>query len=133
MAHEAHDLAETIKAMRPMVPARDFHTSQRFYVDIGFRPQLLTDRLAEMWCGTYSFFLQDYYVKDWADNFVMHMLVTDVERWWKHISTLDLPGRYGTKARAPHAESWGMVAGFTDPSGVLWRLTEFGARDAAEG
>ena len=73
-----------------------------------------------------------HYVKEWADNFVMHMLVTDLDRWWKHISGLDLPSRYGTKAKAPQAESWGRVAGFTDPSGVLWRLTEQHARDAAE-
>jgi catechol 2,3-dioxygenase-like lactoylglutathione lyase family enzyme len=132
MANEPDGLAETIKAMRPMVPARDFDTSQRFYVDLGFRLQMLTDRLAEMRFGTYSFFLQDYYVREWADNFVMHMLVTDLERWWTHISRLDLPSRYGTKTKAPQAESWGRVAGFTDPSGVLWRLTELHARDAAE-
>jgi catechol 2,3-dioxygenase-like lactoylglutathione lyase family enzyme len=127
MAHEANDLAGTIKAMRAMIPAQDFDTSRRFYVDLGFRPQMLTEHLAEMWCGDYSFFLQDYYVKEWADNVVMHMLVTDLERWWTHISGLDLPRRYGTKAKAPHAENWGRVAGFTDPSGVLWRLTEFRA------
>ena len=31
---------------------------------------------------------QDYYVEDWAHNFVMHVLVTDLEEWWRHISGL---------------------------------------------
>ena len=46
-----------------------------------------------MQLGTFSFILQDYYVEDWPNNFVMHVLVTDLDRWWQHISALDLPER----------------------------------------
>jgi hypothetical protein len=124
MSSEASDLAHTVKAMRPIVPAKDFEVSRRFYLDIGFQPQMLDERLIEMHLGTYSFILQDYYVEEWANNFVMHMLVTDLNRWWAHICALDLPSRYGVKIRAPKQESWGQVAGVIDPSGVLWRFTQ---------
>ena len=50
-----NDLARTVKAMRPMVPARDFETSKRFYEELGFRPQILSDGLVEMYLGAYSF------------------------------------------------------------------------------
>jgi hypothetical protein len=127
MSGEVPDLADTIKALRPMVPARDFELSKRFYLDIGFRPQVLTGGLIEMHLGAYSFILQNYYVQLWADNFVMHMRVSDVRRWWNHIVALDLPTRYGIKTHAPHQEDWGLVAGVVDPSGVLWRLSEIAA------
>jgi hypothetical protein len=93
MSNAAGNLGETVKAMRPMVPAKDYETSKRFYLDLGFRPRQLADRLFEMQLGTFSFILQDYYVEDWANNFVMHVLVTDLDWWWQQICALDLPLR----------------------------------------
>lgn len=115
-------LSQTVKAMRPMVPAKDFETSRRFYQELGFRPEILAAGLIEMHLGAYSFILQDYYVEQWANNFVFHMRVSDVNRWWDHIVSLNLPERYGIRMKAPQPESWGVVAGIVDPSGVLWRI-----------
>ena len=118
----AGELEKTVKAMRPMVPARDFETSRRFYEEFGFRAEFLADGLVEMHLDAYSFILQNYYVEQWAQNFVFHLRVSDVNLWWDRIVSLNLAERYGIKAKAPHPESWGMVAGIVDPSGVLWRI-----------
>ena len=40
---KATGLAHTIKAMRPMLPAKDFEISARFYRDLGFQARTLTD------------------------------------------------------------------------------------------
>jgi len=117
-------LARTVMAMRPMVPAKDFEISKRFYIELGFEPNTLADRLVEMQLGASSFILQAYYVQQWADNFVMHMRVSDVKLWWDHIDGLDLASRYGVKTRAPQMEDWGLVASVIDPSRVLWRIAE---------
>jgi hypothetical protein len=66
MEDPASSLARTVQAMRPMVPAKDFDTSQRFYVELGFGARTLTDRLVEMRLGVFSFILQNYYVREWA-------------------------------------------------------------------
>jgi hypothetical protein len=79
MSNPASDLGATVKAMRPMVPTKDDETSKRFYLDLGFRPRQLAERLFEMELGTFSFILQHYYVEDWANNFVMHVLVTGLD------------------------------------------------------
>jgi hypothetical protein len=50
--------------MRPTVPAKDFDISRRFYVELGFQPHPLTDRLVEMQLGALSFILQAYYVRE---------------------------------------------------------------------
>jgi len=108
-----------------MVPAKDFDLSLRFYTDLGFQSRKLTDRLAEMTLGACTFLLQDYYVREWADNSVIHMFVSDLDGWWEYIDGLDLPGRYGVKTRSPRDEGWGVrVFGIGDPSGVLWRFHE---------
>jgi len=77
--------------MRPVVPAKDIDISKRFYIDLGFEPRELTERLFEMRLGAFRFLLQNYYVKDWADNFAIHLLVSDVNAWWHHIVSLNLP------------------------------------------
>ena len=125
MPNHVSDLGRSIRAMRPVVPAKTFDVSRRFYTELGFRPRPLAERLIEMELGGYSFILQDYYVREWADNFVMHVLVTDLAGWWNHIRALDLPSRYdGVRTRVPTQEGWGLVAGVTDPSGVLWRFAQ---------
>jgi hypothetical protein len=54
MSVEAASLSLTVRAMRPMVPALDFDVSKRFYIELGFRPRPLTDRLVEMQLGVFS-------------------------------------------------------------------------------
>jgi hypothetical protein len=124
MSADSASLSQTVSAMRPMVPAKVFDTSKRFYVELGFEPRPLTDRLVEMQLGAFSFILQDYYVCEWANNFVVHVTVSDVGLWWDHIVSLELPARYGVKIQAPQPQGWAVVAGVTDPSGVLWRFAE---------
>ncbi len=130
MSVDATKLAQTVTAMRPMVPAKDFEISRRFYVELGFHPRPLIDQLVEMQLGVFSFILQGYYVREWADNFVVHLTVSDLGLWWDHIVSLDLPARYGVKTKAPQSEGWAVVAGVTDPSGVLWRFAETSAQSA---
>lgn len=124
MVGDDENLAQTVEAMRPLLPARNFDISRKFYQELGFRPRILTDRLVEMQLGSNSFILQDYFVQQWADNFVMHMQVSDVNAWWAHIVDLDLGTRYRVKTSAPQQEDWGLVAGIVDPSGVLWRIAQ---------
>jgi catechol 2,3-dioxygenase-like lactoylglutathione lyase family enzyme len=132
MAANPSDLAATVKALRPFVPAKNFDISKRFYSDLGFEVDPLGDGLAEIHLGRHSFLLQDYYVEQWAGNFMMHMLVDDLNAWWDHIAALDLPSRYGVDSpRAPKMEDWGLTVAYVfDPSGVLWHIAELPAREA---
>jgi hypothetical protein len=127
MSIEAAGLSRTVRAMRPVVPAKDFDVSKRFYIELGFEPRPLTERLVEMQLGVFSFILQDHYAREWADNFVVHLTVSDIGLWWDHIASLDLPARYGAKVQSPESQGWAMVAGVTDPCGVLWRFAEIQA------
>ena len=126
----ATDLASTVIKMRPFFPAKDFEVSKRFYEDLGFSVRLLDPGLAEMSFGAQTFLLQNYYVPEWAGNFMMHLLLTDLDRWWKHIASLDLAGRYGVPPpKPPKLESWGLnVAYVIDPSSVLWHFAEVPAK-----
>jgi hypothetical protein len=52
------DSSPDVFALRPFLPAADFETSLRFYVDLGFAAQRFADSLASMQLGPFSFLLQ---------------------------------------------------------------------------
>ena len=110
---------------RPFLPSQDFDLSKRFYEALGFE-KLLDSEVAIFGAGSGGFILQRYYQKDWAGNFMMQLMVDDLDAWWAHISALDLPGRFGVQApRPPAMQPWGLrVAYVTDPCGVLWHVAQ---------
>jgi putative acetyltransferase len=79
-------------ALRPFVSAKDFEKSLSFFADLGFRAYRLGDQLASMHIGPFAFLLQARPNDDerFAANFMMHMLVEDIDTWWSRIATLDL-------------------------------------------
>jgi len=76
--------------------------------------------------GGSGFILQRFYEKEWAENFMMQLMVDDLDAWWAQIQSLDLPGQFGVSApRPPALQSWGLrVAYIVDPSGVLWHVAQ---------
>jgi uncharacterized glyoxalase superfamily protein PhnB len=119
-------LSDGVVALRPFVPAKDFEVSRQFYADLGFKIVPLGDKLMHVGLGAFGFLLQDYFVAEWAGNFMMHMLVNNLDQWWESIAALKLDSRYGVRAPvAPKLEPWGLrVAYVFDPSGVLWHFAE---------
>ena len=115
---------------RPFVPAQDFDLSKRFYEALGFQ-KLLDSEVAIFKMGSSGFILQNYYQKGWAENFMMQLMVDDLDAWWAHISALDLPGKFGVQPPKPPAlQPWGLrIAYVFDPSGVLWHIAQ--RRDGA--
>lgn len=113
---------ETVE-IKAFVPARDFDLSKRFYEDLGFTVAWSSDDLAYLHAGDSSFLLQKFYVQQHADNFMMHMLVPDVEAWWAHVEEQRLASRYGVRVLPPEDREWG-IRDFVivDPTGVLWRI-----------
>ena len=111
---------------RPFLPARDFALSKRFYEALGFEMLLDAADVAIFRIGRGEFLLQRYYQKDWAENFMMQLMVDDLDAWWHHILSLDLPANFGVAAPKPPAlQPWGLrLAYVTDPSGVLWHVAE---------
>jgi len=119
-------LVADIRAFRPFLPAKDFEKSLRFYKAIGFEAYLLGETMAELRLGDHAFLLQGYYVKEWAENMVMHVLVEDVDAWWRHIDSLGLNRQFDVSSPGPpKAEPWGLTVAYVfDPSGVLWHFAQ---------
>jgi hypothetical protein len=118
--------APDVVALRPFVPAKNFETSLRFYVDLGFAASPINGSLAILQLGPFSFLLQEFDVEGFAGNLMMQLLVNDLDTWWRRIEALDLAGKYGVQPpRAPALQPWGLTVVYVfDPSGVLWHIVQ---------
>ena len=110
-----------IKSMNVYVPAKDFEMSQRFYKALGFD-------LTEAWGGNIDcrlgnslFRLQNYYVEDWANNFMLQFDVDDAQAWYDHVKPIIETGEFGAaRVMLPEAvEGDTIITHVTDPTGVL--------------
>ena len=112
--------------LKAFVPAKDLAVSTQFYLDLGFRLNFSNEEIALLEIGSFRIFLQPFYVKGHAENFVMQLMVDDVDAWWAHIQAIGLQEKYpGILARAPAVQSWGArVLFLSDPARVLWHITE---------
>lgn len=114
------------ESVRPFVPAKNFALSKQFYVELGFTLLMDSPEVAIFKMGNSSFLLQNHYSKEWAENFMMQLMVDNLDAWWAHLSTLDLPARYQvSRIHPPAMQPWGLRIVFvTDPSGVLWHVAQ---------
>ncbi|NIJ93978.1 catechol 2,3-dioxygenase-like lactoylglutathione lyase family enzyme [Xanthomonas campestris] len=110
--------------LKVFVPARDYALSQRFYRALGFVQE---DEVGNVTCfrhGTHcAFLLQDFYLRELAENLMLHLWVDDADSWWQHVHDAGLDAQFAVTCSVPEDRPWG-ARDFTlhDPSGVLWRI-----------
>lgn len=115
----------TVVEIKAFVPARDFALSKRFYADLGFTLASSDDDIAYFHHGDTSFLLQNFYDETHARNFMMHLLVEDVDAWRRQVDDAGLAATYGVQVSAVERRPWRMRDfTLTDPTGVLWRIAQ---------
>jgi len=117
---------EQVLGLRPFVPAKDRAVSTRFYHALGFATTHEDGGVTILKQEAFSFILQEFYVKEFAENLMVQLLVRDADAWWARVDGAALAAEFGVRApRAPTMQEWGMKVGFLfDPSGVLWHVAE---------
>lgn len=109
-----------VRDLNVYVPAKDFEQSKRFYSALGFELTEGWGGVADFELGEHRFRLQDDYVKDWADNFIVVMSVDDVEVWHHHVKTLVDSGEFDSvHLKPPETVDYLLTLHVIDPSGVL--------------
>ena len=113
----------TAVEIKAFVPARDFAASKAFYTMLGFEVPWSSDDLAYVRHGATSFLLQKFYVPEHAGNFMMHLLVENVDDWHRHVMESGVVQQFAIHVEPPADRPWRLRDfPMTDPGGVLWRI-----------
>lgn len=113
--------------VKVFVPAEDFQLSLQFYTTLGWQLNWEHEGgLAELELGGSRFFLQNFYAKEWAENFMLYIPVEDVQAWFDHISQILEKNKFsGVRLSPPKLESHGAKVSYVwDPCGVLLHFAE---------
>ncbi len=110
----------TVNELKVYVPAKDFELSKKFYTALGFD-------LTEAWGGNVDcrlgptmFRLQNYYVEDWANNFMLQFQVNDARGWYEFVKPIIASGNYApAQVTPPSTHDGALITHVHDPSGVL--------------
>jgi catechol 2,3-dioxygenase-like lactoylglutathione lyase family enzyme len=120
----------TVTDQRVFLPTRDLAQSVDFYRRMGWQVRFLDDRLAFVELGASHIYLQKYYVKEWADNTAVHLVVDDAAGWHEVAERVKREGGFeNVTVRAPRREDYGaLVTHVIDPAGVLLHFAQMDPR-----
>ena len=111
--------------IKAFVPAKNFALAKQFYQDLGFRLASEGGGVAYLHVGEAAFLLQDHADEAHASELIMHLLVEDVDAWWRKVDEAGVAAKYGVAVSEVVQQPWRM-RDFTlrDPSGVCWRIAQ---------
>ena len=117
----------TIKSLRPFIGSKNYDLSKQFYQDLGWEVKDISPDMSVIIISeNFSFYLQEYFVKDWVENTMLFLEIENVPAYYQHLQSLNLEEKYpGVKLHPVKNEVWGMECFLTDPSTVLWHFGSF--------
>ena len=109
--------------IQPFLPTKDYNISKQFYHDLGFEMIYEDEQLGLFRKDEISFFIQQYYVKDWAENMMVQVYYEPIDELYQHVETLKT--HYPMiKTKHPFQVPYGYTFHLLDPAGVLWHFTD---------
>jgi hypothetical protein len=112
-------------SIEAFVPSgKDFAGSRNLFLELGFNILWETDDYIGFENNGCRFILQNYDVKEFAENFMLSVKVDDLDEFWQKISEKNLPEKFGVKLNAPKNFPWGREVNLIDIAGVCWHFAE---------
>jgi hypothetical protein len=68
--------------------------------------------------------LQKYENKDFAENFMVSVKISDAEKFWHQVNEKQLPQKFGIRLGKPTQMPYGKEVNIIDLAGVCWHFVE---------
>ncbi len=114
-------------SLRSFLGAKDYSISRQFYNELGFEESIIDAKMSLFQVSPQlSFYLQDYYVKDWVNNTMIFLEVDDLLACEQEIKSKNLEQKYKyVRFTEIKYMDWGDEFFMHDPSGILWHFGKF--------
>ena len=118
--------ALNVTSLLPFVPSgSEYEASRRLFVELGFEEEWENDGYAGFRNGDAQFILQRFDDRAFAGNFMVKIVVADLDAWWREVSSKALESTYaGFRIKPPADFPWGREVNFIDLAGVCWHVAE---------
>ena len=102
----------------------DFQSSRALFLELGFNITWETDDYIGFENNGCCFIMQNYDVKEFAENFMLSVKVDNLDEFWRKVSKKNLPEKFGVKISKPTVVPWGREVNLIDIAGVCWHFAE---------
>jgi hypothetical protein len=115
-----------VNKLRPFVPSgKDYALAQSFFEDLGFEKIYSDEGLSIFQIGEQEFFLQNFDNQEFQNNFMVELIVEDLDMWWEHIQKVAIQKNYSIRVTEPTTQPWGKrEITLIDLAGVCWHISE---------
>lgn len=112
--------------LMPFIGALNYERSRKFYADIGFLVEAGEKHCRVKVNDNLSFWLQNYSNKQWIENSMVFLEVSDVYKLKDKLEATQVAENYkNVKLSQIKNYEWGDELFMHDPSGVLWHFCEY--------
>lgn len=114
------------KDVKVFMPTKDLDHSLAFYEALGWRCNWRVDGLAEIELAGTRQYLQRFYAKDWAENFMLYVEVDDAAAWYEKVRSVVESGDFPeARVEPPREEEYGALVSYAwDPVGILLHFAQ---------
>lgn len=112
--------------IKTFLGSKDFEESRDFYLALGCKLNFEQDDIAELELGNCRFYLQRYYQRQWCENSMLHITVSDAAAWYRHVQGILGRRTYGAaRVKPPERAPYGALVTYVwDPVGILLHLAQ---------
>ena len=101
-------------SIRPFIGSKNYKISRNFYLDLGFKEIITSEKMSYFSLGNFGFYLQDAYVKDWIDNSMIFLEVENLENSLNEIQNLKLTEKYENVRFSEYTDAPKLIKGMDD-------------------
>jgi hypothetical protein len=112
-------------SLEPFVPSgSNFEGSKQFYLELGFNINWDAGDYIGFERDGCKFILQKYINKDFAENFMVSVAVTNVDEFRKEVIEKQLPQKFGIRIGEVSDMLYGREVNIIDIAGVCWHFVQ---------
>jgi len=112
-------------SLQPFVPSgKDFEGSKQFFVELGFTITWDAGDYISFEKDGCKFILQNYDQKDFAENFMLSVGISNAQEFWNEVNEKQLPQKFGIRLGKPIQQPYGKEVNIIDLAGVCWHFVE---------
>ena len=112
-------------SLEPFIPSgSNFKGSKQFCIELGFTITWDAGEYVGFEKDSCKFILQKYDVKDFAENLMISVGITNAEEFWNEVNEKKLEDKFGIRLAKPIQQPYGKEVNIIDIAGVCWHFVE---------
>ena len=112
-------------SLEPFVPSgSNFEGSKQFFQELGFQINWDAGDMIGFEKDGCKFILQNFTHKDFAENFMVSVGISNAQGFWQEVTNKKLPEKFGIRISRPVQQPYGLEVNIIDIAGVCWHFVE---------